>query len=274
MKTPVLLLIGLLIELALHAQNDKYYQTFNGNKVYIVFLGKKDFDSALKKACTEFWKASPIAGFITRDKLNDLIDDKSNSFIVCKEWDYEIRTSMNSTRRTAGLFLINGGKNKISKYELFYHVVASTDIDLYGYEYNIENARYRLPLMVANVSEFVHPGKFNNALPKAIKSKTLLINKNLVEKGNKVKPNILKEALSLYKYKYEIADEDKIMSAINARDSNYALLVPVLHDQASYVQVYDLATYKSVYSYYRKKTVFRFPWVRENAFEDFNNAFR
>jgi hypothetical protein len=273
MKTRIFVLVSLLLAATSYAQNDEYYKTFNGNKVYIVFIGKKDFDSALRKACSQYWTASPIAGFITKDKLKDLITDKSNSFIQAREWGYEMRSSMNSYRATGGLYLTNGGK-RVGTYNLFHHVVARVDLDFYGYEYNIENAKYRLPILVANLSETVRRDKFKEQSPKILKNKILLINRNHTEKQGKIRPNVLKEALAAYKYKYEIVDEEKIESAINARDSSYALLVPVLHDQASHVEVYDLGTYQAVYAHGRRKTVFRFPWVREEVFEEFNNAFR
>lgn len=85
-SAPSLLLLVMLVPVMAFSQKREHFTTFNGNKVYIVYLGNKEFDSALKKACTDNWTTTPIAGFIEEKALKNLIDDTANSFIVARIW--------------------------------------------------------------------------------------------------------------------------------------------------------------------------------------------
>jgi hypothetical protein len=269
--TVSLLLLVMLVPVLAFSQKREHFTTFKGNKVYIVYLGNKEFDSALKKACTDNWTATPIAGFIEEKALKNLIDDTANSFMVPRIWVRHYNDG-SYPQAMAGLHLINGGLRRYERYNYDLHKVKWVDFDLIGYESKIERAKYRLALVVAELNESVLGDRLKHRNPPALKNKILLINKNLVEKIGKERPPILKEALTAYKYKYEIADEERITSLINARDSSYALFVPIVHDRSVEVNIYDLSTYHILWVLDTYKGLKRrWPWVREVVIEKLNS---
>src|SRR5215831_12299551 len=247
------------------------WNTFKTNKIYFVFMGNAKFDSALKKAANEEWKLTQIAGFTDKNGLKQLISDKSLSFIIPTEWNYEERQRLNSDRYSSGLYAINGGKKKFSKYDYIRDVIMMVGFNVYGSEKKMEEAAYRLPFAIHVLNGNFYPDKAYNSKGH-LKEKTLLLNEKIVRAKNRSWNSVDEGALKAYKYKYEIASESRIDSLVATRDNKYALLVPILSDMIDDVSIYDLGDRGILCSYHHRGTIWKFPWVRDEAFETFNEC--
>lgn len=244
--------------------NTALTQQLQKNELCVVYLGNAQYDSTLKKAVLTYWKANNKISFVTKPQAEDMISDENKSFMFTKTVSWSMNNSASNIRQKAGIILINGGKKKYKKYDFRADAAATISFDYYGYEYHLENVSYRISLAIEALSNVLQgkPEAFSKV--KALKEKILLISENIVDRGSKGRAKVISEAsLASYKYKYEIVSDAKIKELIDARDSRYALFVPVLSDNNHHIEIYDVGGKGIIHFYGLKGTVMRWPYIKE-----------
>jgi hypothetical protein len=257
--------------LALNAQSvrEEYEgrkDIFLANNIYVIYTGSPVLDSALKEGFSKYWTVRPIKGFITKDELKELIADKGNSFFYPTGYFYSVnRGSSHGDRSAAGIFAFNGGKKNTGKYNLLVESASVEYFDAFCGEKDIEDAAYRLPLMVTDLQHDLNLKYDTTAKPTFAKDKILLINENSV-KGKKRFESIRESALAAWPWKYELMSPEKIATMIRDRDTRYLLLTAVLSDAGAAVTVHDLASMKQL-AVRGRSAIMGLPWVREKEMQ-------
>jgi len=86
-----------------------------------------------------------------------------------------------------------------------------------------------------------------------LKTKTLLVNENLLKNENyKKKISLTAEVLKAYKYNYKVVPQSEIEEAIKNKDKQYCYLCPVFESNKN-IFIYNLETGETIYGTYERK---------------------
>lgn len=230
MKLKKLLLLLLCLPLGASAQlsatdaKSKELERFKSSKTYAVLTGNKAFDAQLKAVLPEVWKVTPVE-FIGGKEFETKITDESASFLILSN----IETG--SGKSYHYFALINGGKKKLSKYE-YDDMIAYCPLNYFQDERNLVESAFRLRNMAQGMQLAIETieknglkgssfglvkeiGKIYSQKAPEIAKRTLLINKNQMDKGAQ------EEFAKSYKGKVEFCDQAKIAKAIADKSTEF-----------------------------------------------------
>ncbi|MBU0763245.1 MAG: hypothetical protein KJ607_00255 [Bacteroidetes bacterium] len=212
-----------------------------GNTTTLVALtGDTYWDTAIKDAMEKYWKHSKFE-FKHFDEIEQFIPDKSYSFLM------PVTMKLITEQHQLAFFI--GGKADITKYTPL-HLVAYAIIDGMNLEKDYNECAYRLVHMIKSMNDAIDIAKeqqfstgvgdklmgYYNKKATGIKDKILLINKEYT--GATLSEEDIKE---LYPYPFEIAGQEIIEKAIDAKDEKYCYMIKAT-TKNTYTFVFDCAT--------------------------------
>ena len=243
-----------------NSSNSKEVKNFHQTTTLVVLQNHTEFDSAFVKAIKEQWTTTPYK-FISKNEIQQYISNDSFSFLLAHNFEFTRNNDISVNIETRNyLCLINGGRNKLSRYQ-FSDLVAFSPFDFYGLEQDRMQAAYRLKLMVSSIQKSLHALRING-----IRGNELSINQHLSEYYNRkvniiktktllIDPDMLSPKLSeekikgVYPFPFIISNKNWIKTAISSNESDYCYLVNTNSYDKS-IQIIDLQHTRLCYSYY------------------------
>lgn len=258
--------------------DDAYMQDFFNSTLKVCLVGDAKYDAAIKEAVQNNWTLTKFE-FINNMDLKDkkIIQDKTSSFLVPLSLSdlgdphltpnlvYQWKM-LNDNR---WLSILPGGRKSILDYR-DYNIIVYSPFDNFNLESNILLCSYRLGLMIKSMQDAIIISRdkkikgapFNvlrdvlsqiNLKANVLKSKTLLVNENLLKnKNEKGKFAITEEILKTYKFKYKIVSQQEIETAIKSKDKESCYFCPVFSGGKD-IYIYNLENMEVIYGTYEMK---------------------
>ncbi|HYV90538.1 MAG TPA: hypothetical protein VE978_02100 [Chitinophagales bacterium] len=257
--------------------------------LYVVLTGHNVFDEALRDAISRYWKIKPYLFIDSSEAKKKLIDPtfcflkiETKKIIVAYNSDIGGGSTDTYWGTNMGIFIGGPGSIEIDKGALARgytapgceFVLAEAPFDAHGLnknldgtDKNIEDAIYKLPLMVKGFNDVLSFVKTNSlkgyggifrrkycgqisANASILKNKTLLVLDSLNVITGKMErlhtTTVTKEIMQKYPYKYRYVTKAELDDLIKQRSKDYCFFDPCLSFNR-HIIVYDLESLSLIY---------------------------